>query len=214
MGLSRGGAARQFVLQTAQDIKWFSGNIGSHHIHHLTPRIPNYNLERCHQAEPLFQTVPPVTLFSSLKSLTFRLWDEERHRLIGFSHSKISGRVTYNPCQKNRQPRLAGDMSAQSNAPGDEPLTVLPGKLQRIGIAADHGGYELKEYLAGKLRAAGYEVVDFGDGRRKRTMTIRILSCRWPARSPPKRWIAAWASVAVGSEHRSARTKWRAFAPA
>jgi hypothetical protein len=39
-----------------------------------------------HKAEPLFQTVPPVTLFSSLKSLTFRLWDEERHRLVGFSH--------------------------------------------------------------------------------------------------------------------------------
>jgi ribose 5-phosphate isomerase B len=40
-------------------------------------------------------------------------------------------------------------------------------KLQRIGIAADHGGYELKEYLAGKLHAAGFEVTDFGDGRPK-----------------------------------------------
>jgi len=39
--------------------------------------------------------------------------------------------------------------------------------LQRIGIAADHGGYELKKYLAGKLREAGHEVVDFGDGRPK-----------------------------------------------
>ena len=67
-------------------LQWFSGNIGFHHIHHLSPRIPNYNLERCHEAEPLFQTVPPVTLFSSLKFLTFRLWDEERHRLVGFSH--------------------------------------------------------------------------------------------------------------------------------
>jgi omega-6 fatty acid desaturase (delta-12 desaturase) len=65
-------------------LQWFSGNIGFHHIHHLSPRIPNYNLERCHQAEPLFQTVPPVTLFSSLKSLTFRLWDEKQHRLVGF----------------------------------------------------------------------------------------------------------------------------------
>ena len=42
-----------------------------------------------------------------------------------------------------------------------------PKAPKRIGIAADHGGYELKEYLAGKLRAAGYEVVDFGDGRPK-----------------------------------------------
>jgi ribose 5-phosphate isomerase B len=46
-----------------------------------------------------------------------------------------------------------------------ERLTELPGQRQRIGIAADHGGYELKEHLAGKLRAAGFKVVDFGDGR-------------------------------------------------
>jgi ribose 5-phosphate isomerase B len=44
---------------------------------------------------------------------------------------------------------------------------LLPKAPQRIGIAADHGGYELKEYLAGELREAGHEVVDFGDGRPK-----------------------------------------------
>ncbi len=65
-------------------LQWFSGNIGFHHIHHLSPRIPNYNLEKCHRAEPLFQTVKPVTLRSSLKSLTFRLWDEKRHRLVSW----------------------------------------------------------------------------------------------------------------------------------
>ena len=42
-----------------------------------------------------------------------------------------------------------------------------PKAPKRIGIAADHGGYELKEYLAGKLREAGHEVVEFGDGRPK-----------------------------------------------
>ena len=40
---------------------------------------------------------------------------------------------------------------------------ILPKMLNRVGIAADHGGFELKEFLAGKLRAAGYEVTDFGD---------------------------------------------------
>jgi hypothetical protein len=64
--------------------QWFSGNIGFHHIHHLSPRIPNYNLEKCHQAEPFFQTVKPVTLFTSFKSLTFRLWDEQRGKLVSF----------------------------------------------------------------------------------------------------------------------------------
>jgi len=43
----------------------------------------------------------------------------------------------------------------------------LTGALLRIGVAADHGGYELKEYLAGKLREAAHEVIDFGDGRPK-----------------------------------------------
>jgi len=67
-------------------LQWFSGNIGFHHIHHLSPRIPNYHLEKCHKAEPLFQTVKPVTLFSSFKSFTFRLWDEQRRKLVGYGH--------------------------------------------------------------------------------------------------------------------------------
>ena len=49
----------------------------------------------------------------------------------------------------------------------NEPLAKLPGKLQRVGIAADHGGFELKEFLAGKLRKAGFEVTDFGDVKLK-----------------------------------------------
>ena len=48
-------------------LQWFTGNIGFHHIHHLSARIPNYHLEKCHKAEPLFQAVKPITLLSSLK---------------------------------------------------------------------------------------------------------------------------------------------------
>jgi omega-6 fatty acid desaturase (delta-12 desaturase) len=67
-------------------LQWFSGNIGFHHIHHLSPRIPNYNLEKCHKADPLFQQVKPITLFASFKSFTFRLWDEKRKKLVGYRH--------------------------------------------------------------------------------------------------------------------------------
>lgn len=67
-------------------LQWFSGNIGFHHIHHLSPRIPNYNLERCHQSDPIFQNIKPVTLFASLKSLSFRLWDESAKKLVSFGH--------------------------------------------------------------------------------------------------------------------------------
>lgn len=45
--------------------------------------------------------------------------------------------------------------------------SVLPVTPKRIGVAADHGGFESKEYLAGRLREAGYEVVDFGDSQPK-----------------------------------------------
>jgi omega-6 fatty acid desaturase (delta-12 desaturase) len=65
-------------------MQWFSGNIGFHHIHHLSARIPNYNLERCHKANPLFQEVKAITFFTSLKSLTLRLWDERQGKLISF----------------------------------------------------------------------------------------------------------------------------------
>lgn len=65
-------------------LQWFSGNIGFHHIHHLSARIPNYNLESCHEADRRFQTVEPVTLRSSLRFLRLRLWDEDRHCLVGF----------------------------------------------------------------------------------------------------------------------------------
>ncbi len=66
-------------------LQWFTGNIGFHHIHHLSPAIPNYNLERCHRENPMFQEVEPVTLGSSMKSFSFRLWDEQRQKLVGFS---------------------------------------------------------------------------------------------------------------------------------
>jgi ribose 5-phosphate isomerase B len=46
-----------------------------------------------------------------------------------------------------------------------EPLVRPTKRLPRVGIAADHGGFELKEQLVGKLREAGHEVVEFGDGR-------------------------------------------------
>lgn len=65
-------------------LQWFSGNIGFHHVHHLSPRIPNYHLEKCHEAEPLFQAVKPVTLLASLKSFSFRLWDERRRKMVGY----------------------------------------------------------------------------------------------------------------------------------
>ncbi len=65
-------------------LQWFTGNIGFHHIHHLSPGIPNYNLEKCHKADPLLQGARHITLLASLKSFSYRLWDEQRQKWVGY----------------------------------------------------------------------------------------------------------------------------------
>lgn len=71
-------------------IQWFSGNIGFHHIHHLSPKIPNYNLEKCHNENEEFQVVKPVTLWKSFKTWNLKLWDEEAQKLIRFRDLKTT----------------------------------------------------------------------------------------------------------------------------
>jgi omega-6 fatty acid desaturase (delta-12 desaturase) len=71
--------------QLPRVLQWFTGNIGFHHIHHLSPRIPNYLLQRCHEENPLFQNVATLTPVTSVKSIFLTLWDEERKKLISFS---------------------------------------------------------------------------------------------------------------------------------
>ena len=75
-------------------LQWFTGNIGLHHIHHLSPRIPNYNLQRCYDANPLLRQVTVVTFWESLKTMSLKLWDEDRHMLVGFRHLKTLGSET------------------------------------------------------------------------------------------------------------------------
>ena len=69
-------------------LRWFSGNIGFHHIHHLNSRIPNYYLKQCHQILTQHVEIEPITLLKSLKSLKCRLWDEENYKLVGFGYLK------------------------------------------------------------------------------------------------------------------------------
>ena len=65
-------------------LNWFTGNIGYHHIHHLGAKIPNYNLPKAFRENPIFH-VEPLTLWSSFKSLTLRLYDEKTRKLVGWS---------------------------------------------------------------------------------------------------------------------------------
>ncbi|HTE45575.1 MAG TPA: fatty acid desaturase [Gemmatimonadaceae bacterium] len=65
-------------------LRWFTGSIGVHHVHHLGPRIPNYALLRCHEDNALFHDVTVITLAQSLRTLRLTLWDETRQQLVGF----------------------------------------------------------------------------------------------------------------------------------
>ena len=65
-------------------LHWMTGNIGFHHIHHLASRIPNYRLRECHEANPVLQTAPRLTLCGSFRCARLALWDAERCNLISF----------------------------------------------------------------------------------------------------------------------------------
>jgi omega-6 fatty acid desaturase (delta-12 desaturase) len=69
-------------------LQWFSGNIGLHHIHHVRPNIPNYNLQQCYDDIPAFQAVKPITIRMSFRSLRLGLYDEKQKKMISFGSLK------------------------------------------------------------------------------------------------------------------------------
>jgi acyl-lipid omega-6 desaturase (Delta-12 desaturase) len=69
-------------------LQWLTGNIGYHHVHHLSPRVPNYRLEEAHKNTKILQNVPTITLITSLRSLHFQLWDEKGHHFVRFHDIK------------------------------------------------------------------------------------------------------------------------------
>ncbi|RFU63707.1 fatty acid desaturase [Peribacillus glennii] len=74
-------------------LQWLTGNIGYHHVHHLSPRVPNYKLEAVHVNTLPLQNVPTVSLATSLTSIKFRLWDEESKKFVGFKDVKSASKV-------------------------------------------------------------------------------------------------------------------------
>jgi omega-6 fatty acid desaturase (delta-12 desaturase) len=71
-------------LRLPKLLQFFSGNIGLHHVHHLSTRIPNYNLQRAHDAYPAFKKVPTLSFWDGMRCVRLKLWDEERGRLVTF----------------------------------------------------------------------------------------------------------------------------------
>jgi omega-6 fatty acid desaturase (delta-12 desaturase) len=76
-------------LKLPKILQFFSGNIGLHHVHHLNARIPNYNLQRAHDENPIFHEVPTLSLRDGLRTVRLKLWDEEGGRMVTFAQAHV-----------------------------------------------------------------------------------------------------------------------------
>ncbi|MGC8495070.1 MAG: fatty acid desaturase [Syntrophobacteraceae bacterium] len=63
-------------------LRWFSSNIGYHHVHHLSPRIPNYHLKKCFDTIPALQAKAPLPIMKSFSFIRLKVWDEEQQRMV------------------------------------------------------------------------------------------------------------------------------------
>jgi omega-6 fatty acid desaturase (delta-12 desaturase) len=77
-------------LRLPKVLQFFTGNIGVHHVHHLNARIPNYNLQRAHDENPIFHDVPTLTLWDGLRAVRLKLWDEDRGRLVTWAEARVT----------------------------------------------------------------------------------------------------------------------------
>jgi omega-6 fatty acid desaturase (delta-12 desaturase) len=75
-------------LKLPKLLQFFTGNIGLHHVHHLSARIPNYNLQRAHDDHDVFHTVPTLTLATAFRTVRLKLWDAESGRLVTFAEAR------------------------------------------------------------------------------------------------------------------------------
>ena len=99
-------------LKLPKVLQYFTGNIGLHHVHHLSARVPNYNLQAAHDNNPIFHDVPVLTLADGLRAVRLKLWDEESQRLVGFAEADAAAA---------RQPRRSGTQPAGNAPAGTSP---------------------------------------------------------------------------------------------
>ncbi|HEX3294867.1 MAG TPA: fatty acid desaturase [Solirubrobacterales bacterium] len=71
-------------LQLPRPLAWMVGNANYHHVHHLSAKIPNYNLRAAHESHPMFRRTPVVTIRSSVENFRLKLWDTEGEALVPF----------------------------------------------------------------------------------------------------------------------------------
>ncbi len=89
-------------LKLPKVLQFFSGNIGFHHVHHLSARIPNYNLQRAHDENPVFHEVPKLSLTDGLRAVRLKLYDPESGRMVSFAQARAASRARNEPPAQRR----------------------------------------------------------------------------------------------------------------
>lgn len=75
-------------LKLPKVLQYFSGNIGLHHVHHLSAKVPNYHLQAAHDAVDLFRDVPVLTVRDGIRATRLKLWCERRRKLVTWREAR------------------------------------------------------------------------------------------------------------------------------
>ena len=100
-------------LKLPKVLQFFSGNIGFHHVHHLSARIPSYNLPQAHNENPIFRSVPTVSMTDGLRAVRLKLYDQDSRRMVSFAQARVSSRAKHEPLAK----RWTSDASNRRDTP-------------------------------------------------------------------------------------------------
>jgi omega-6 fatty acid desaturase (delta-12 desaturase) len=96
-------------LKLPKVFQFFSGNIGLHHVHHLSAKIPNYNLQRAHDESPIFDDVPVLTFAAAVGTLRLKVIDPAGGRLLTFREARELTATTH--------PSRTGALRPEGGAP-------------------------------------------------------------------------------------------------
>ncbi|MBA2506615.1 MAG: fatty acid desaturase [Thermoleophilaceae bacterium] len=101
-------------LKLPKILQFFTGNIGLHHVHHLSARVPNYNLQAAHDGIKLFEDVPVLTFWDGIKAVELKVYDEEGGKLVGWREARrihAAALARGEAAERSAPPSLASDLA-------------------------------------------------------------------------------------------------------
>ena len=112
-------------LKLPKVLQFFSGNIGFHHVHHLSARIPSYNLPRAHYENPIFHSVTTISMTDGLRAVRLKLYDQHRGRMVSFAQARANSRAKYEPLARRRTPEVSDARHASPRGSAAAPADNL-----------------------------------------------------------------------------------------